>query len=68
MAIKPQEILTEEKIAAIPVAEQLTAQQRKQRETKDLKSQKEILEEERIYREGVVSIKDLIAPAAMPFM
>jgi len=65
MAIKPQEILTEEKIAAIPVAEQLTAQQRKQRETKDLKSQKEILEEERIYREGVVSIKDLIAPAAM---
>ncbi len=65
MAIQPQKILAEEKIAAMPVEEQLSPAERKRRETTKLSQEKVILEEEKIYREGVVSIKDLIAPAAM---
>ncbi len=34
-------------------------------EAKKLAVQKEVLEEERVYRKGTVSIRDLIAPAAM---
>ncbi|OGY45086.1 MAG: conjugal transfer protein TraC [Candidatus Buchananbacteria bacterium RIFCSPHIGHO2_01_FULL_39_14] len=34
-------------------------------EKKELEAEKIILEEERIYREGVVSVKDLISPAAL---
>jgi len=65
MAIKPQKVLLEEKIAALPVEQSLSSKQREVKEEKEIKEQKAILEEERIYREGVISIKDLIAPSAM---
>ena len=65
MAIKPQEVIKEEKLAALPIEEKLTPQQRQKKEASELAVAKTVLEEERIYREGVISIKDLIAPAAM---
>ncbi|MAF13672.1 MAG: conjugal transfer protein TraC [Parcubacteria group bacterium] len=46
-------------------ADKLTTEQQKVAEKKRITKEKGVLEEERIYREGVVSIKDLIAPAAM---
>jgi len=51
----------------VPVVqtESLTPQQRKQQEEKQLSAQATVLEEERIFREGVISIKDLIAPSSM---
>ncbi|MFA5021872.1 MAG: DUF87 domain-containing protein [Patescibacteria group bacterium] len=64
MAIKPQEIIKEEKLAALANQQQADEQQR-QKEKQDLEEQKILLEEERVYREGLVSIKDLIAPAAL---
>lgn len=46
--------------------EELTAKKRKeQEEAVKIAAQKELLEEERVYRKGVVSIKDLISPAGM---
>ncbi|MFA6228186.1 MAG: DUF87 domain-containing protein [Patescibacteria group bacterium] len=42
-----------------------TQQQKKQAEVKELQTAREVLEEERIYRRGVVSVRDLIAPAAL---
>jgi len=65
MAIRPQEIIKQEKLAAIPVEEELSLAQKKLKEKQALEKEKIILEEERAYREGVVSIKDLIAPAAL---
>ncbi|MFA6411039.1 MAG: DUF87 domain-containing protein, partial [Candidatus Buchananbacteria bacterium] len=64
MAIKPQEVIKQEKLEAL-ASEQLSQQQLSQREQQDLEEQKILLEEERIYREGLVSIKDLIAPSAL---
>ena len=65
MAIKPQEVIKQEKLASLPVEEKLTPEQRKLKEKKELGKEKIILEEERAYRQGVVSVKDLISPAAM---
>ncbi|MFA6255476.1 MAG: DUF87 domain-containing protein [Patescibacteria group bacterium] len=65
MAIKPQEVIRDEKLAALPMEEKLTPEQKKKKEESELTVAKTVLEEERIYREGVISIKDLIAPAAM---
>jgi len=42
-----------------------TKQQLRQIEAKEIASAKEILEEEKIYRRGVVSVRDLISPAAL---
>ncbi len=58
MAIRPGDIEREEKLTALqqPVVADVK---------KEATSQKNILEEERIYRSGVLSIKDLIAPAAL---
>lgn len=65
MAIKPKEVEKQERLAAIPAEERLSSEQKKLKEKKDLGQAKTVLEEERIYREGVISIKDLISPAAM---
>lgn len=65
MAISPQELEKQERLANLPVTEELTPQQRQQKEKQKTEESKRYLEEERVYREGVVSIKDLISPAAM---
>ena len=43
----------------------LTAKERQELMTQEIETSKKVLEEERIYRRGVVSIRDLIAPAAL---
>ena len=63
----PQDL---EKDSQLPVSSPippaaLTSQQRRQLEVQDVSTSKEILEEERAYRYGVVSVRDLIAPAAL---
>src|SRR3989344_3103210 len=68
MAIRPQDITREEELTRLAVETQLPPKERKRRETAELDEAKQTLEEERIYREGVVSIKDLVAPAAMEVM
>jgi len=68
MAIKPQDVTKQEKLAEIEEElkeRQLTSQQRKTKEEEEIKETKTVIEEERVYREGVVSVKDLISPAAM---
>src|SRR3989344_4834930 len=65
MAIKPREVEKQERLAAIPAEERLEKKQKKQKEKKDIEEAKILLEEERIYREGVVSVKDLVSPSAM---
>ena len=46
--------------------QKMTEKQKKARdEAAKIAQEKETLEEERIYRKGVVSIKDVIAPAGM---
>lgn len=65
MAIKPKEVEKQERLAAIPAEERFSPKQKKRKEKKDIEQAKTVLEEEKIYREGVVSIKDLISPAAM---
>ncbi len=65
MAITPQEVERQEKLASLPEHERLDSEQRRRREDQVVGETKTVLEEERIYREGVVSIKDLIAPEAM---
>ena len=47
-----------------PAAAPAPAELKKQ-EIKELQQAKELLEEEKIYRRGVVSVRDLIAPAAL---
>jgi type IV secretory pathway VirB4 component len=47
------------------VVPKLTPQQQKFLEQEQIASAQELLEEERIYRQGVVSVRDLIAPAAL---
>lgn len=65
MAISPEEVrqLEQQAKAPLPVVE--SPVQRKTRETKETGEERRILEEERMFRAGVVSIKDLVAPAAM---
>ncbi len=62
---RPQQLEREERRAARPQPESLTPAERKRRELEQISTEKIVLEEERVYREGVVSIRDLIAPAAL---
>jgi len=43
----------------------LTAEQKKESETKNIETTKKVIEEEQIYRRGVVSVRDLISPASL---
>lgn len=43
----------------------LTPEQRKSQERQRLELEKKVIETERIYREGVVTVRDLVAPSAM---
>lgn len=64
MAIQPQEFQRKE---ALQELEQQQAQERiraRQQQT-TITEEKDIIKEEQAYREGLVSIRDLIAPAAM---
>lgn len=61
---KPKQLEREEKQANRPLAPQLSAEERKRLELSQISESKIVLEEERIYREGLISIRDLVAPAA----
>lgn len=62
---KPKQLEREERQAQRPLQPQLSAEERKRRELSHISEEKILLEEERIYREGLISIRDLIAPAAL---
>ncbi len=64
MAINPQQLLREEQQKALEEQKRQEAAKRAA-EKDELSSKRSVLEEERTYREGTTSIKDLIAPAAM---
>ncbi len=64
MAFTPQQLGTQVSVPKDP--KDLSGKGKKQAEEQTkLAEQKTLLEEERIYRKGVVSIKDLISPAGM---
>ncbi|MBN1779138.1 MAG: ATP-binding protein [Candidatus Buchananbacteria bacterium] len=63
MAINPKDILEEEKRSAKRDDVLVDAKEKKEKQT--LQREKRVLEEEKVFRQGVVSIKDLIAPSAM---
>jgi len=68
MAIKPEEIIKEEKLKVLRESaqrEKLDSKNKSAKEKKQLGKERDILEEEKVYRAGVVSIHDLIAPASM---
>jgi len=65
MAISPKELERQERLTQQPVEEKISPEQRRRRDKAELEGQKQALEEEKFFREGVVSIKDLIAPAAL---
>jgi type IV secretory pathway VirB4 component len=65
MAITPQDVERQERLRSEKPEEKLTTDQQKIRETEQLEKEKVVLRDEKIYREGVISVKDLIAPAAM---
>ena len=65
MAITPEDLAIKERKLAQQAEEKLTPRERKIKEKKDLQKEKLTLEEERIFREGTISIKDLVSPAAM---
>ena len=66
MAIRPQDLEREDRAAQQEsLEEKLSARERRRKEELELEGQKQTLEEERTFREGVVSIKDLISPAAL---
>jgi len=63
---KPEDLnqpMPNQQPAAAPV--KYTPAQLKEMEKQSIESTQEILEEEKIYRQGVVTIRDLIAPAAL---
>lgn len=62
---KPKQLEREERQASRPLSPVLTAEERKRRELSQISEEKILLEEERVYREGLISIRDLIAPAAL---
>lgn len=62
---RPKQLEREERLAARPTQPALTAVERKRLELRQISEEKILLEEERIYREGLISIRDLIAPAAL---
>lgn len=65
---KPSDIKKQEserqKIAAQQKAA-ISSNVKEEKEKKDLESQKTVLEEEKIYRRGVISARDLIAPSSL---
>jgi type IV secretory pathway VirB4 component len=64
---KPSDIEKQEKERkkrAARVEQKISAAEKKKKDQKELEKQKIVLEEERIYRAGVVSVRDLIAPAS----
>lgn len=62
----PKKIEQEErKLTQTAAGPQLTTAQRTAQEAKQLSADTSLLEEERVYREGVISVRDLIAPAAL---
>lgn len=65
MAITPQDLTKEEKKPQQKPEEKADAEKNRRKEQQEIEESKTVLEEERIYREGVVSVKDLISPAAM---
>ena len=67
MAITPRTIQEQEKrrAAQLDAAAALTPAQAQAREQAVVAEEQSVIEEERIFRSGVVSIKDLISPAAM---
>ncbi|MFA6322517.1 MAG: DUF87 domain-containing protein [Candidatus Buchananbacteria bacterium] len=66
MAIKPQQILKEEALAQLNQANPaLSAEQKKAQVAAELESQRDVIEDYNEYLQGVISIRDLIAPAAM---
>ena len=62
---KPKQLEREEKLAGKPLPEKLSAEERKRRELEQISEEQVLLEEERIYREGLISIRDVIAPEAL---
>lgn len=64
MAIDPQQVAQQEKIRELEARRQ-QAVAAVQQESAISQEAKETIEEERIYREGVVSIRDVISPAAL---
>ncbi len=60
---KPSQLQNSKKPAKAPQST-LTASEKKKQEVAEIETKKEILESEKVYREGTVSIKDIIAPAA----
>jgi type IV secretory pathway VirB4 component len=66
MAITPRELMQEETIDELKRQDGFLAQKKNSKNNKQTtEKDATILEEERIYREGLVSIKDLVAPPAM---
>lgn len=65
MSIRPEDINKDENKKSIFSNETVSADVRKKQEQEEISSQKIIIEEEQTFRRGVVSVKDLIAPAAM---
>ena len=63
MAIKPSDLFKKQNQGMPGIV--LPSKEISAQEKKELEAEKIILEEERIYREGVVSVKDLISPAAL---
>jgi type IV secretory pathway VirB4 component len=63
MAINPQQLAEQEKIAELQARKAAVVAQDRAQATV-VSAEKITIEEERLYREGTVSIRDLIAPAA----
>ncbi|MDD5110687.1 MAG: DUF87 domain-containing protein [Patescibacteria group bacterium] len=63
---RPEQIEREERIAKLrPISPTLSAEERKRLELQQISEEKILLEEERIYREGLISVRDLVAPASL---
>jgi len=62
---EPKKIEQEEKRAARIRQESVPLSKQEELQEKIAKEEKILLEEERVYREGTISIKDIIAPAAI---
>jgi conjugal transfer ATP-binding protein TraC len=65
MAFQPGQLGSLEPAAPQAPKKVSASVQKKSQESAQIAKEKELLEEERIYRKGVVSIKDVIAPAGM---
>jgi len=71
MVFNPQELQPNKNLPPPPPttgfrpAAEPTREQLRQQEAQTIEKTKEVLEEERIYRRGVVSVRDLIAPASL---